>query len=253
MNNVNTLIDSYYSWLKDKTAIRQLKDYVEIKTPYLDRHNDYIMLYLKHENGHYVLTDDGYTIEDLIQSGCSIDSPKRQKILKITINGFGVQLDKDSLIVKATADNFSYKKHSLIQAILAVNDMFYLASSTVSSLFFEDVKNWLDLSEIRYTERVTFVGKSGYSRLFDFVVPKSKKAPERIIKTINNPKKSSADSIVLDWLDTRETRANNSKAYAFINDYDREVSNSVIDALTSYDINPVLWTKKENAKQELAA
>lgn len=253
MINVNALVDQYYYWLKDKTAIRQLEDYVEIKTPYLDRHNDYIMLYLKQENGHYILTDDGYTIDDLIQSGCSIDSPKRQKILKITLNGFGVQIDKDALIVKATPDNFSFKKHSLIQSILAVNDMFYLASATVSSLFFEDVKSWLDISDIRYTERVTFVGKSGYSRLFDFVVPKSKIAPERIIKTINNPKKSSADSIVLDWLDTRDIRPENSKAYAFINDYEREVSNSIIDALESYEIKPIKWTERENAKQELAA
>ncbi|WP_341790629.1 DUF1828 domain-containing protein [Rickettsia endosymbiont of Polydrusus tereticollis] len=69
---VESLIEDYYKWLKDKTAWQQLKDWVEITTPYLDRHNDYIQIYLRQEGGHYILTDDSYTIEDLEQSGCLI-------------------------------------------------------------------------------------------------------------------------------------------------------------------------------------
>ncbi|WP_418888699.1 DUF1829 domain-containing protein, partial [Methanothrix soehngenii] len=32
-----------------------------------------------------------------------------------------------------------------------------------------------------------FTGKSGYDHLFDFVIPKSKKRPERILQAINRP------------------------------------------------------------------
>ena len=69
------------------------------------------------------------------------------------------------------------RKHNLIQAILAVNDLFYLARSSVESFFFEDVANWMDETDIRYTQRVKFSGRTGYDHLFDFVVPKSRREP----------------------------------------------------------------------------
>jgi len=253
MDDIKIHIDNYYKWLKDKTILKQIGEYCEITTPYLDRHNDYIQIYLKQRNDGFILTDDGYTIVDLIHSGCSIDSPKRKKILQVTLNGFGVQLEGEELTVKANTDNFAFKKHSLLQAILAVNDMFYLANSTVASLFFEDVRSWLDLSDIRYTERVTFMGHSSYPRTFDFVISKSKNAPERIIKTVNHPKKAYVDSLIMDWIDTKDTRPENSKPYALLNDNEREVQTSVIDALESYNIKPILWTKRDNIREELAA
>jgi len=43
-----------------------------------------------------------------------------------------------------------------------------------------------------------------------------------------------------------------SKAYAFLND-DRPVPPAVIDALRRYDVTPLLWSKREEAKEELAA
>ena len=51
INEIQTLLDQYMKWLKDKTALRQIEDWVEITTPYLDRHNDYIQIYARRENG----------------------------------------------------------------------------------------------------------------------------------------------------------------------------------------------------------
>jgi hypothetical protein len=128
---VESLIEDYHKWLKDKTAWKQLKEWTEITTPYLDRHNDYIQIYLKQEGDSYILTDDSYTIEDLEQSGCSLNSPRRQKFLEMTLNGFGVQRNKNELFTKTSHQNFALNKHNLIQAVLAVNDMFYLARSNI--------------------------------------------------------------------------------------------------------------------------
>ena len=83
----------------------------------------------------------------------------------------------------ASPDNFALRKHNLVQAMLAVNDMFYLAVPMVASLFYEDVVAWLDLHDIRYTPKVKFTGKTGYDHLFDFVIPKSRRQPERIIQS----------------------------------------------------------------------
>ena len=47
--------------MKDKTVLRQIKDWVEITTPYLDRHNDYLQIYVKRDNSGFILTADGTT------------------------------------------------------------------------------------------------------------------------------------------------------------------------------------------------
>lgn len=247
------LIENYYKWLKDKTAWKQLKDWVEITTPYLDRHNDYIQIYLKQEKDFYILTDDSWTIDDLESSGCSLDSDRRQRLLELTLNGFGVSKDKNEILVKTNYQNFALNKHNLIQAILAINDMFYLARSSILRLFYEDVQTWLDSYDIRYSQSVSFYGQSGYPRHFDFLIPKSKQAPERIIQTVSTPSKSKVDSILVDWFDTRKTRSLEAKAYVIINDVEKTVSDNSQDAFKSYSITPISWSKRDNFKDELIA
>ena len=253
IQDIQRLMDAYHAWLKDKSVLRQIDQWVEITTPYLDRHNDYVQIYAKRANGGFILTDDGYTIDDLEQSGCKLESRKRQDLLKMTLNGFGVQMDGKALQVHASPDNFAIRKHNLVQAMLAVNDMFYLAVPMVASLFYEDVVAWLDVHEIRYTPKVKFTGKTGYDHLFDFVIPKSRRQPERIIQTINRPSRDTAQAVVLSWVDTKEVRSADSRAYALLNDTEQPVSSAVIDALRSYDVRPVEWSARESLREELAA
>jgi hypothetical protein len=253
ISEIQKLLDNYLTWLKDKTALREVGKWVEITTPYLDRHNDYIQIYASKANGDFVLTDDGYTIDDLEQSGCKLGSPKRQDLLKMTLNGFGVQLQGNALEIHASHDNFALRKHNLVQAILAVNDMFYLAMPLVASLFYEDVVAWLDLHEVRYTPRVKFTGKSGYDHLFDFVIPKSRHKPERILQAINRPNRETAQAVAFSWIDTKEVRPVDSMAYALLNDSEQPVSAGVIDALRSYDVQPIPWSKRDDIRIEIAA
>lgn len=253
IQEIQRLLDAYHAWLKDKTVLRQLDQWIEITTPYLDRHNDYLQIYAKKTNGGFVLTDDGYTIDDLEQSGCKLQSPKRQDLLKLTLNGFGVQQRENALEVHASPDNFALRKHNLVQAMLAVNDMFYLAVPMVASLFYEDVVAWLDVHDVRYTPKVKFTGKTGYDHLFDFVIPKSRQQPERIIQTLNRPSRNTAQAAVLSWIDTKEVRSPESRAYALLNDSEQVVSPAVIDALRSYDVKPVPWSQREDVREEFAA
>jgi len=253
IGEIKKLLDDYMAWLKDKTMLRQIENWVEITTPYLDRHNDYIQIYAKKENNGFLLTDDGYTIVDLEQSGCKLQSPKRQDLLKMTLNGFGVQLQNNMLEVHASNDNFALRKHNLVQAMLAVNDMFYLAVPMVASLFYEDVVAWLDLHEVRYTPKVKFTGKTGYDHLFDFVIPKSRLQPERILQSINRPNRDTAQAVAFSWIDTKEVRPPDSKAYAILNDSEHSISPAVVDALRSYDVNPIPWSVREDVREELAA
>ena len=253
IDEINKLLTNYTAWLKDKTVLRKIDNWVEITTPYLDRHNDYLQIFAKRDNGGYLLTDDGYIVGDLEQSGCKLQSPKRQDMLRMTLNGFGVQINNNALQIHAASENFALKKHNLVQAMLAVNDMFYLASPMVASLFYEDVAAWLDIHDVRYTPRVKFSGKTGYDHLFDFVIPKSRRQPERILQTINRPNRESAQAIAFSWIDTKEVRPSDSKAYAFLNDSEQAIATPVFDALRNYEVLPIRWSDRESIREELAA
>jgi hypothetical protein len=90
MEEIKTLMDQYVAWLRSKTTLRQVADWIEITTPYLDRHNDYLQIYARRQNGNYILTDDGYVLDELELSGCKLESPKRLALLQMTLIGFGV-------------------------------------------------------------------------------------------------------------------------------------------------------------------
>ena len=253
IQDIQKQLDAYYAWLKDKTVLNQIDQWVEITTPYLDRHNDYVQIYVRKITEGFLLTDDGYIMDDLKQSGCNLDSRKRQELLRMTLNGFGVKKDGNALQVHASADNFALRKHNLVQAMLAVNDMFYLGMPMVASLFYEDVVAWLDVHDIRHTPKVKFTGRTGYDHLFDFVIPKSRQQPERIIQTINRPNRNTAQAVVLAWIDTKEVRTPDSRAFALLNDSEQTVPMAALDALRSYDVRPVMWSQREEVRMELAA
>jgi hypothetical protein len=255
LEDIERLLNDYRAWLKDKTTLRQVNgSWVEITTPYLDRHNDALQIYARADNGGYVLTDDSYTIHDLEASGCNLNTEKRQDLLKMTLNGFGVRVNNEALEVHASPDNFPARKHNLIQAILAVNDLFYLAHPVVESLFLEDVIAWLETNDIRYTPKAKFTGMSGFDHLFDFVIPGSpRRQPERIVQAINRPSRDSAEAFIYKWSDTREARPAESKAYAVLNDGEHAISGGVLDAFRNYQIHPVQWSHRAEVVSELAA
>lgn len=251
---IDGLINDYRHWLKDRTSLKVLvNDWIEITTPFLDRHNDCIQLYVRREGSGFKITDDGYTLTDLEISGCKINTPKRQELLQLALNGYGVSNTDGVLSVSATRETFPARKHALIQAILATNDLFYTAQSTVQSLFKEDVQKWLDESEIRYVPNVTLVGLSGYPHQFDFAIPKSRQAPERLLKAISNPNKQSVESLLFAWLDSRESRNVGAEAYAVLNDVRGELAPAISEALLSYDIKPIVWSDRKSFQRTLHA
>ena len=247
------MLDHYWAWLRDRTTLRQVDDWVEITTPHLDRHNDALQIYAKNLESGFLLSDGGYVLDDLENSGCSIDTPKRQALLDMALGGFGIRKNGNSLEINASQENFPIRKHNLLQAMLAVSDLFYLASPLVTSLFLENVEDWLNESGIRYIPNIKLTGKSGYDYMFNFVIPKSATQPERAVNAINQPNRQTALSFVFAWLDTRENRQPDTRAYAILNDDNRNVSASVLEALSEYDVRPIVWSAREDAVNELVA
>lgn len=246
------LIDAYLEWLRKGLTVEHLDRSCELTTPFLDRHNDHLQIYASNENGKIILSDDGYILADLRTSGLEIVTPKRKAVLQSILNGFGVKTDGNRLFVETSSRNLGHKMHSLIQAMLSINDMFVMAQPRVASFFWEDVRNYLDQHDVRYSPRVKIAGRSGYDHAVDFLIPKSRMRPERILQAINSPDKNTISSYLFILEDTHEVRGEESEAYAFLNDKHRIIGSDVIDALEAYKVVPALWSQREKYVEALA-
>ena len=253
IREMESMLERYWAWLKDQTSLRALGDWVEITTPYLDRHNDCLQIYAKRVQHGYVLTDDGYVLEDLEQSGCSIRKARYRTLVETTLNGFGVRMNGTALEVEAAVGTFALRKHNLLQAMLAVEDISYLATPEEKEQppFQDAVIAWLDDSHIRYTPDVSFTGLSGYGHRFDFVIPKSQVQPERVLRAFNRPNRTAAQTMAFSWVDTKKARASGSSAYAILNDSERSVPEEVLIAMQSYEVKPLPWSNRGAVLEEL--
>ncbi len=250
---MNILIDQYYTWLKDNTFSKEIGDFFEITTPFLDRHNDCIQLYVKEINKDlFLLTDDGYTLDDLEMSGFSFNTPKRKEHLQHLLLSYGLKLNNNEITTTSTLKDFAYKKHFFIQAIISINDLFVTNRNNVTSLFTEDVAEFLEVNDIRYVQDAKLTGKSGLPVAFEFIIPKSKKMSERYLKIINSPNKQNTESTLFAWEDIKNVRGN-SLMLVMINDTVSSVSQDILSAYKNYNVEPIVWTQRENHLNILTA
>lgn len=253
--NYQTIIDSYINWIRDNTFVNIIKegDIYEITSPFLDRHNDQLQVYfLKQPDNSIKITDDGFVIQDLIMAGADINTPKRLQVFRSVLNGFGVKVDdKQHLYTEANISNIGQKKHSFIQAMLSISDMYTFAQETVYSFFKEDVELYFKKNEIFYTKDIKITGKSGFDHNIDFIISASRSLPERLVKAINYPRKDPITAAIFSFNDIAAIRDQKSKNYVFYNDtLGEDVSADAIAALQNYNVVSVPWSKVDSYKQE---
>ncbi len=253
INDMPSLLDRYAGWLRDNTLLREVDEWVEISTPFLDRHNDCMQIYVKPEEGGYALTDHGYTIDDLEFCGCTLDTQTRKELLNVTLNGFGVKRKGNALEVKATSEDFALQKQNLLQAMLAVNDLYYTSRTNVASAFADDVALWLKESGICFRQNVEFTGKSGLNVIYDFVIPKNGVHCNLALWSIGNPSLQSAKKTVFDWEDTQDARDEEYVPYVVLDDVSGRVSDNAKGVFVNYGIKLVYWSGRRAALDELAA
>lgn len=224
----------------------------EITFPFLDRHNDYIQLYVNQlEQGQFLVTDDGYTIKDLELSGVEVsNSSSRKKIFNLTLNRLGVSYDAKShqLYIESSYKYLASAQHRLAQAMLDVNNMFMLSRSSVQSLFIEDVVRFFDDNNIFYSKDIQVMGKSKLEHHYDFLMNPTSTQPERFIKTLNVPAKSEVERIIFSWFDTYGLRGQGNKKTKLIvmmNDQEKIIRQDFIEALGQYEIESIPWSKRE--------
>lgn len=245
------LIDEYLHWLKEGFQARDFDGGCIISTPFLDRHNDAIELFVERRNNQMWLTDDDYTLSDLRASGMEFSTDKRRGLLETMLNGFGVRLEQGELCVAASPQDFPQKKHRLIQTILAVNDMFVMAEPHVLQLFKEDVAAFLNDNGIAYLADFELSGKSGYDHKFDFGLPKTRTKPERVMQAVNHLTKDLSTSLAFAVGDVVASRPDPLGAFAILNDELHPPNEDHLQAMRAYDIAPLYWTQRERILESL--
>jgi hypothetical protein len=243
------LVNDYLKWLKSEYEEKELKNgWTSIITPYLNRRNDMIEIFLKKSgNGLYLISDGGETISDLEACGLNFSSDKRQAILRSITNGLGIHCDEQkNLTVKATIGELPLKKHMLIQGIISIGDMFFLNSGNVRGIFLEEVQSWLNEVNAKYIDNFIINGDSGLTHHFDFaLVGQTNK--KRYLRVINNPDQKTIEAYAFSWIDCKKNRPNDSEAVAILNDAtNRRSISKLSDALKSCDILPLRWSKRES-------
>lgn len=244
--NIEKYIDDYVNWLKNEITFTQIGEYYEINTPFLDSSNDYLQFYVKQDGNNIFFTDDGYTLNDLENSGFKM-TQNRKKQLTTILNQYGVRLNKKELVLSAPAIEFAKKKHAFTQCILKVNDLYLTSRSKVTSYFLDDIQDFFQEREIYCFANMQFVGKSGYAHNYDFAIQRTRNMPERLCLAINNPSRTSLSSTIFAWNDTRPARPQNSKLIVFLND-SNSISKNVEDAFRNYEIDTIRWSEREQAK-----
>lgn len=241
--DIHQLISRYTEWFKSEITFEKIGEYYEINTPFLDNANDYLQIYVKQEPDNIILSDDGYTIQNLKMNGFNF-TPKRREHLDRIVKQYGIELVNDELIANTSINQFPYKKHMFIQAMLKIDDMFTINQSRIASLFLDDIQEFFQQHGIFYVENLQFTGTSGFTHQYDFLFQRSKTKPERLCRAINHPNKSNMSNVLFEWNDIKPLRKKDSQLVVFLND-NNEIAKGVIDGFLNYDAKVICWSKRE--------
>lgn len=241
--DIQKLIDDYANWLKKEIKFEKVNEYYEITTPFLDSANDHIQFYVKLDGETINFTDDGFTINQLIMNGVSINT-NRKKMLNGILGQYGVKLSDDEIVSTANVKNFPQKKHMFIQAIMKVDDLFMTARGKNISNFTEEIQKYFERKEIYYTDNVQFAGISGFSHNYDFLLQRSQTKPERLCRVMNTPTKNSMSNILFAWSDTKPVRRGDSRLVVLMND-SKPIAKGIEEAFYNYDAKVIKWSEKE--------
>jgi len=119
--DIQKMINNYTAWLKKEITIAAFGEYIELTTPYLDRFNDYLQIYVKqNQDGTITLTDDGYIVGNLISSGMKFKiGTNRHNMLLKTAKKYHVSIVDEDIVTTATS-------HTFPQSVSLNSNLFYV-------------------------------------------------------------------------------------------------------------------------------
>lgn len=253
MTSIQSYLEGYINFIKGHSSeVKVADNAVKITLPFLDNLNDCTEIYIIKENeNEFIVTDNGGTLTNLEFMGVTLKGAYKEAIFNRITNSYGVLRSEDSLYVKATVVDLYLKKHMLLQCIAKINDMYMLNRDNVQNIFLEEVKDYLDKSDIGYIPNHRLTGVSGLIANYDFAIPKRKKLPFTLIKTLNSLTINSVKSTVFDWNDTKDAFGEIARLLVIYNDEHNLPKDDSLVALQSYGINELPWSRKSELRKQL--
>jgi len=117
----------------------------QVFTPFQFEDGDHLVIVLKHENSHWLLSDEGHTYMHLTYSLDEKDLRRgtRQKIITDALSMFSVDDRSGELAIDIKDDRYGDALYSFVQALLKITDVNYLSRERVKSTFMEDFREFM--------------------------------------------------------------------------------------------------------------
>lgn len=246
---INDLKLLFEEWHSKQLKLEDFKDFIEITTPFVDMHHDYIQLFFtKEKDGKFRITDDGHIVSELSILGVDVNAAtKRKQFFNTTLKVFGVSYDNQTDELYITFDSiedYPKKQHNLLQCITRVSDMLLTAKNTVASIFSEEIYAFFDESNVFFSSDLGFTGKTGNQQTFDFVIPHTKRKKEKLIKAVNTPSVDNYTSPLFSFIDVKDVRPN-ADFIVIANDSNIPIAERFSNSLINYGVDILAWSKRK--------
>ena len=119
----------------------------QVFTPFQFEDGDHLVIVLKQENSHWLLSDEGHTYMHLTYSLDEKDLRRgtRQKIISNALSMFTVSDREGELAIEVKEDRYGDALYSFVQALLKITDVTYLSCELVKSTFMEDFREFMEI------------------------------------------------------------------------------------------------------------
>ncbi len=136
------IVQQYTNWLREEFRTSSYDNGVcEITLPFLNRRGTYLQVFVSKTDSGLMISDYGETIGDLRFSGFDIDTETRRKELDSILRSFSVTLvGRDELQILTSEEKLPDYMNELVQCMLTVDLMIYMAPHTVAQLYAEDTR-----------------------------------------------------------------------------------------------------------------
>jgi hypothetical protein len=118
----------------------------QVFTPFQFEDGDHLVIVLKRENSHWLLSDEGHTYMHLTYRLDEKDLRRgtRQKIITNALSMFSVDDRGGELAIDIKDDRYGDALYSFVQALLKITDVTYLSRERVKSTFMEDFREFME-------------------------------------------------------------------------------------------------------------
>ena len=118
----------------------------QVFTPFQFEDGDHLVIVLKQENSHWLLSDEGHTYMHLTYKLDEKDLQRgtRQKIITNALSMFAVNDRGGELALDIKDDRYGDALYSFVQALLKITDVTYLSRERVRSTFMDDFRAFIE-------------------------------------------------------------------------------------------------------------